>query len=93
MRGLSVRLKGSGLICNWISNYKGLGVKSIKELDYGLVFGKVRGLIANCHRKSITGQIIFLKKTLWTESTRQWTKGDGARPWWTGLHTPSGDLI
>jgi hypothetical protein len=48
MRGLSVRLKGKGLICNWISNYRGLGVKSVKELDCGLVSGKVRGLIAKC---------------------------------------------
>jgi hypothetical protein len=46
-RGLSVRWKGSGLICDWISNYWGLGVKSIKELDYGLVPEKVRGWNAN----------------------------------------------
>jgi hypothetical protein len=46
MRGLSVRLKGSGLICNWISNYMGIGVKYIKELECGLVYGKVGGFIA-----------------------------------------------
>jgi hypothetical protein len=73
MRGLSVRLKGKGLICNWISNYRGLGVKSIKELDYGFVSRKVRGLIAKCQGKSITDRIIFLKKTLLTESTERWT--------------------
>jgi hypothetical protein len=66
MRGLSVRLKGKGLICNWISNYRGLGVKFVMELDCGLVSGKVRGLIAKCQGKLITGLIIFLKKTLWT---------------------------
>jgi hypothetical protein len=55
MRGLSVRLKRKGLICNWISNYKGLGVKSVKELDCGLVSGKVMGLIAKCLGKSIIG--------------------------------------
>jgi hypothetical protein len=48
MRGLSVRLKCKGLICNWISNYRGLGVKSVKELDCGLVSRNVRGLIAKC---------------------------------------------
>jgi hypothetical protein len=48
MRGLRVRLKGKGLICNWILNYRGLGVESIKELDCGLVSRKVRGLIAKC---------------------------------------------
>jgi hypothetical protein len=91
MRGLSVRLKGKGLIYNWISNYRGLGVKSVKELDCGLVSRKVRGLIAKCLGKSITGQIIFLKKTLWTESTGPWTKGDGTSPcpMVDQLHTPS----
>jgi hypothetical protein len=48
MRGLRVRLKGKGLICNWISNYRGLSVESIKELDCRLVSRKVRGLIAKC---------------------------------------------
>jgi hypothetical protein len=81
MRGLSVRLKGKGLICNWISNYGGLGVKSVKGLDCGLVSGKVMGLIAKCQGKSIIGRIIFLKKTLWTESKGPWTKGDGAGSW------------
>jgi hypothetical protein len=38
-------------------------------------------LIAKCQGKSIIGRIIFLKKTLWTESTGLWTKGDGASPW------------
>jgi hypothetical protein len=32
----------------------------------------MRGLIAKCQGKSITNQIIFLKKTLWTESTERW---------------------
>jgi hypothetical protein len=81
MRGLSVRLKGKGLICNWILNYRGLDVKSTKELGYGLVSGKVGGLIAKCQGKSITERIIFLKKTLWTESTGPWTKGDGTSSW------------
>jgi hypothetical protein len=81
MRGLSVSLKGKGLICDWISNYKGLGVKSIKGLDCRLISRKVRGLIAKCQGKSITGRIIFLKKTLWTESMGPWTMGDGASPW------------
>jgi hypothetical protein len=53
--GLRVRLKGKGLICNWILNYRGLGVESIKELDCGLVSRKVRGLIAKCQGKSIIG--------------------------------------
>jgi hypothetical protein len=66
MRGLSVRFKGKGLINNWISNYRGLDVKSVKELDRGLVSRKVCGLIAKCQGKSIIGRIIFLKKTLWT---------------------------
>jgi hypothetical protein len=48
MRGLSVRLKGKGLVSNWILNYRGLSVKFVKELDCGLVSGKVRGLIAKC---------------------------------------------
>jgi hypothetical protein len=90
MRGLSVRLKSKGLICNWISNYKVLGVKSVKEFDCGLVSGKVMGLIAKCLGKSIIGRIIFLKKTLWTESRvrgpREMASVHG--PWWTGLHTP-----
>jgi hypothetical protein len=58
-----------------ILNYRGLSVESIKELDCGLVSRKVRGLIAKCQGKSIINRIIFLKKTLWTEST----------VWWTGL--------
>jgi hypothetical protein len=61
-------------------------------LDYGLVSGKVRGLIAKCSGKLITGRIIFLKKNLCTESIEQWT-GLGVAPvhglWWTRLHTPS----
>jgi hypothetical protein len=69
------------VICNWISNYRGLGVESIKELDCGLVSRKVTGLIAKCQGKSITNRIIFLKKTLWTESMGPWTKGDGAGSW------------
>jgi hypothetical protein len=81
MRGLSVSLKGKGLIYDWISNYKGLGVKSMKGLDCRLISRKVRGLIAKCQGKSITGRIIFLKKTLWTESMGPWTMGDGASPW------------
>jgi hypothetical protein len=55
MRGLSVRFKGKGLINNWISNYRGLDVKSVKELDRGLVSRKVCGLIAKCQGKSIIG--------------------------------------
>jgi hypothetical protein len=54
-------------------------VESIKELDCGLVSRKVRGLIAKCQGKSITNQIIFLKKTLWTESTERWTRLGVAR--------------
>jgi hypothetical protein len=81
MRGLRVRLKGKGLICNWILNYRGLGVESVKKLDCGLVSRKVRGLIAKCQGKSIIGQIIFLKKTLWTEATGPRTMGYGAGSW------------
>jgi hypothetical protein len=33
----------------------------------------VRGLITKCQGKSIINRIIFLKKTLWTESTERWT--------------------
>jgi hypothetical protein len=41
------------------------------------------------------GRIIFLKKTLWTESTGPLTKGVAPvhGPWWTRLHTPSRHLI
>jgi hypothetical protein len=81
MRGLRVRLKGKGLIYNWISNYRGLSVESIKELDCRLVSRKVRGLIAKCQGESIIGRIIFLKKTLWTEAMGPWTKGDGTSSW------------
>jgi hypothetical protein len=81
MRGLSVRLKHKGPSIIGFLNYRGLGVKSVKELDCGLVSGKVKGLIAKCQGKSIISRIIFLKKTLWTEFTGLWTKGDGASPW------------
>jgi hypothetical protein len=37
-------LEGQGLICNWILNYKGLGVKSVKDLDCGLILEKMRDL-------------------------------------------------
>jgi hypothetical protein len=79
--GSKSKIEGQGLICNWISNYRGLGVESIKELDCGLVSRKVRGLSAKCQGKSIIGRIIFLKKTLWTEATGPWTKGDGVGSW------------
>jgi hypothetical protein len=46
--GSKWKIEGLGLICNWILNYRVLGVKSVKELYCGLVFGKVRGLIAKC---------------------------------------------
>jgi phenolic acid decarboxylase len=81
VEGFICKIEGLGSICNWILNYRGLSLKSIKELDYRLDSGKVRGLIAKCQGKSITGRIIFLKKTLWTESTGPWTKGDDASPW------------
>jgi hypothetical protein len=81
VEGFICKIEGLGPICNWISNYRGLGVKSVKELDCGLVSGKVRGLIAKCQGKLITGRIIFLKKTLMTESTGPWTKGGGAGLW------------
>jgi hypothetical protein len=93
VEGFICQIEWLGLTCNWISNYRGVGVKSVKELDYELVSAKVRGLIAKCQGKLITGQIIFLKKTLWTDSTGLWTKGGGAGPWWTRLHTPSRLLI
>jgi hypothetical protein len=81
VEGFICKIEGLGPICNWISNYRGLGVKSVKELDCGLVSGKVRGLIAKCQGKLITRRIIFLKKTLWTESMGPWTKGGGTGPW------------
>jgi hypothetical protein len=68
VEGFICKIEGLGLIYNWILNYRGLGEKSVKELDCGLVPAKVRGWIAKCQGKSITGRIIFLKKTLWTES-------------------------
>jgi hypothetical protein len=91
MRGLSLSLKGKGLICDWISNYKGLGVKSIKGLDCRLISRKVRGLIAKCQGKSITRRIIFLKKTLWLSPWGRgpWVMVPAHGPWWTGLLTPS----
>jgi hypothetical protein len=58
MRGLSVRLKGKGLIYNWISNYRGLGVKSVKELDCGLVSGKVSGL-QSVRENQLPGKLFF----------------------------------
>jgi hypothetical protein len=73
VEGFISKIEGLGPIYNWISNYRGLGVKSIKELDCGLVSGNVRGLISKCEGKLIIGSIIFLKKTMWTESTERWT--------------------
>jgi hypothetical protein len=90
MRGLSVRLKGKGLIYNWISNYRGLSAKSVKELDCGFLSGKVSGLIAKCQRKSITGRIFFGRK-LYGLSPRECGPRETAPvhgPWWAGLHTP-----
>jgi hypothetical protein len=81
VEGFICKIEGLSPICNWILNYRVLGVKSVKELDCGLVSEKVRGLIAKCQGKSITVRIIFLKKTLWIESMGPWTKGDGTSPW------------
>jgi hypothetical protein len=55
VEGFICQIEWLGLTCNWISNYRGVGVKSVKELDYELVSGKVRGLIAKCQGKLITG--------------------------------------
>jgi hypothetical protein len=57
--GLCERWKGYRLICNSNLNSRGLGAKSVKELDGGLVPEKVRGLIARRIGILITGELFL----------------------------------
>jgi hypothetical protein len=47
MEGFMCNIGGLGLICNYNLKTRGLNAKSIKNLDYGFVYKKSRGFLAN----------------------------------------------